>query len=91
MKLGSKVASDIDIVIVYWAGLGQRDVMVNGEWKEYLISNYFQQVMNVKGKVYSYPENFRALKILVCAKYGGHDVELDQDFQFGVTNSSKVC
>ena len=31
MKLGSKVASDIDIVIVYWAGLGQRDVTVNGE------------------------------------------------------------
>ena len=47
--------------------------------------------MNVKGKVYSYPENFRALKILVCAKYGGHDVGLDQKFRFGVTNSSKVC
>ena len=31
MKLGSKVASDIDIVIVCQAGLGQRHVVVNEE------------------------------------------------------------
>ena len=40
------------------------------------------------GKVYSYPENFRALKILIAAKYSGHNVKLDEEFQFGTTNLS---
>ena len=42
--------------------------------------------MKFKGKVSSYPENYRGIKILISAKYGGHDVDLDEEFQFGVTN-----
>ena len=44
--------------------------------------------MSLGGKVYSYPENFRALKILIAAKYAGHDVQLDPEFEFGRTNLS---
>ena len=44
--------------------------------------------MSFGGKVYSYPENFRALKILIAAKYGGHDVKFDEEFQFGSSNLS---
>ena len=40
----------------------------------------------VGGKVFSYPENVRALKVLISSKYGGHNVELDESFQFGTTN-----
>ena len=43
-----------------------------------------------QGKVFSYPENFRALKILISARYGGHDVSLDEKFQFGETNLTKA-
>jgi len=44
----------------------------------------------VGGKVFSYPENFRALKVLICSKYGGHDIKLDESFQFGTTNFSQT-
>ena len=44
--------------------------------------------MSLKGKVYSYPENFRALKILIAAKYGGHDLQIDPEFKFGSSNLS---
>lgn len=43
----------------------------------------------VGGKVFSYPENFRALKVLIASKYGGNDITLDQTFQFGITNLSE--
>ena len=46
--------------------------------------------MSLGGKVYSYPENFRALKILIAAKYGGHDVRLDPEFEFGTSNLSQA-
>ena len=45
--------------------------------------------MSLQGKVFSYPESFRSLKILIAAKYGGHDLSLDPDFVFGDTNLSK--
>ena len=45
--------------------------------------------MTQTGKVYSYPENFRSLKILISASYGGHDLSVDKEFQFGVTDLSK--
>ena len=45
--------------------------------------------MKFKGKVSSYPENFRGIRILISAKYGSHDVDLDNQFQFGVTNLTK--
>ena len=38
--------------------------------------------------MFSYPESFRSLKILIAAKYGGHDVSLDPGFVFGETNLS---
>ena len=40
----------------------------------------------VGGKVFSYPENFRALKVLISSKYGGHEVSQDSSFEFGSTN-----
>ena len=46
--------------------------------------------MSLGGKVYSYPENFRALKILIAAKYGGHDVRIDPEFKFGSSNLSQT-
>jgi len=46
--------------------------------------------MSLGGKVYSYPENFRALKILIAAKYGGHDVQIDPEFEFGSSNLSQA-
>lgn len=42
----------------------------------------------VAGKVFSYPENLKGLKILIAARYGGHSVELEPSFQFGVDNLS---
>ena len=42
--------------------------------------------MSLRGKVSSYPESFRSLKILIAAKYGGHDFSLDSGFIFGQTN-----
>lgn len=44
--------------------------------------------MSLRGKVFSYPESFRSLKILIAAKYGGHDLSLDPGFVFGETNLS---
>ena len=44
--------------------------------------------MSLQGKVFSYPESFRSLKILIAAKYGGHDLSLDPGFVFGETNLS---
>ena len=38
--------------------------------------------------MFSYPESFRSLKILIAAKYGGHDLSLDPGFVFGETNLS---
>ena len=42
----------------------------------------------VAGKLFSYPESFRALKILIAGRYGGHAVELDPQFVFGETEHS---
>jgi len=42
----------------------------------------------VLGTLYSYPDNFRAYKVLISAKYGGHDIKLDPDFTFGETNQT---
>jgi len=39
-----------------------------------------------RGKVFSYPENLKALKILIAARYGGHDVTMDDSFKFGEDN-----
>ena len=39
--------------------------------------------------MFSYPESFRSLKILIAAKYGGHDLSLDPSFVFGQTNLSQ--
>ena len=45
--------------------------------------------MVMSGKIFSYPESLKSLKILISARYGGHDVKMDQDFEFGVTESSQ--
>lgn len=42
----------------------------------------------VAGKVFSYPENFRLYKVLIAAKYGGHDLQLDESFEFGSTDKT---
>ncbi|XP_014665057.1 PREDICTED: elongation factor 1-gamma-like [Priapulus caudatus] len=40
------------------------------------------------GTLYTYPENFRAYKILIAAQYSGAKVELAKDFKFGDTNNT---
>ncbi|XP_022097921.1 elongation factor 1-gamma-A-like [Acanthaster planci] len=43
------------------------------------------------GKLYTYPDNFRAFKILIAAQYSGAKITLVQDppsFKFGETNKS---
>ena len=38
--------------------------------------------------MYTYPDNFRAQKALVAAKYSGAEVEVAKDFVFGETNKT---
>jgi len=45
--------------------------------------------MVVEGRILSYEENFRIYKILIAAEYGNHKIDLDPDFEFGVTDKSK--
>eukprot|EP00088_Acartia_fossae_P008089 TRINITY_DN1380_c0_g1_i4.p1 TRINITY_DN1380_c0_g1~~TRINITY_DN1380_c0_g1_i4.p1 ORF type:complete len:428 (-),score=141.96 TRINITY_DN1380_c0_g1_i4:135-1418(-) len=42
----------------------------------------------VAGTLYTYPDNFRAQKALIAAKYSGADVKVAQDFVFGETNKT---
>jgi len=43
----------------------------------------------VGGTLYSYPDNFRAQKVLIAAEYSGTKVKLASNFVFGETNNSK--
>jgi len=40
------------------------------------------------GTLYTYPDNFRAYKALIAAKFSGAQVKIDKDFVFGETNKS---
>merc|ERR1711884_422087 len=42
----------------------------------------------VAGTLYTYPDNFRAQKALIAAKYSGSEVTVAKDFVFGETNKS---
>merc|ERR1712109_19267 len=42
----------------------------------------------VAGTLYTYPDNFRAQKALIAAKYSGAQVTVAKDFVFGETNKS---
>jgi len=42
----------------------------------------------VAGTLFTYPDNFRAQKALIAAKYSGAQVTLAKDFVFGETNKS---
>jgi elongation factor 1-gamma len=42
----------------------------------------------VAGKLYTYPENFRAQKALIAAKYSGAQVTVPDDFVFGESNKA---
>jgi len=42
----------------------------------------------VSGTLYTYPENFRAYKALIAAKYASADIKVDPNFVFGETNKS---
>merc|ERR1711877_107183 len=42
----------------------------------------------VAGTLYTYPDNFRAQKALIAAKYSGAEVTVAKDFVFGETNKS---
>lgn len=44
--------------------------------------------MAAHGTLYTYPENFRAFKVLVAAQYSGAKVTVDKNFVFGETNKS---
>jgi elongation factor 1-gamma len=41
------------------------------------------------GTLYTYPENFRAAKVLIAARYSTVDIKIDPDFVFGTTNKSQ--
>ncbi|OWF43661.1 Elongation factor 1-gamma [Mizuhopecten yessoensis] len=41
------------------------------------------------GTLYTYPENFRAYKALIAAKYSGAKVTVSPDFKLGVSNTTK--
>lgn len=43
----------------------------------------------VTGTLYTYPDNFRAYKALIAAKYSGASVKTDPKFVFGETNKAK--
>merc|ERR1711944_393549 len=42
----------------------------------------------VAGTLYTYPDNFRAQKALIAAKYSGAQLTLAKDFVFGETNKT---
>lgn len=42
----------------------------------------------VAGTLYTYPENFRAYKALIAAKYSNSNIKVDQTFIFGETNKT---
>jgi elongation factor 1-gamma len=40
--------------------------------------------------LYTYPENFRAYKVLIAAQYAGGNVKVAPGFVFGETNKSEA-
>jgi len=44
--------------------------------------------MSASGTLYTYPDNYRAYKALIAAKYSGAQVRQDPDFVFGTTNKT---
>lgn len=42
----------------------------------------------VVGTLYTYPQNFRAYKALIAARYSGNELDVAKDFVFGVTNQT---
>uniref|UniRef100_A0A8W7PAY5 Uncharacterized protein n=1 Tax=Anopheles coluzzii TaxID=1518534 RepID=A0A8W7PAY5_ANOCL len=45
--------------------------------------------IKMAGTLYTYPENFRAYKVLIAAQYSGTPVKVAADFVFGETNCSE--
>jgi len=45
--------------------------------------------MALSGKLYTFPENWRAYKILIAAEYSKAKVEVDKNFNFGETNKTQ--
>lgn len=43
----------------------------------------------VGGTLYTYPDNFRAFKVLIAAQYSGATVKVDDKFVFGETDNTK--
>jgi len=43
----------------------------------------------VGGTLYTYPDNFRAFKVLIAAQYSGANVKVQENFVFGETNTAK--
>jgi len=43
----------------------------------------------VGGTLYTYPDNFRAFKVLIAAQYSGAAVKVQENFVFGETNTAK--
>lgn len=41
------------------------------------------------GTLYTYPENFRAYKVLIAAQFSGSQIKIADDFVFGETNKSE--
>ena len=66
----------------YNAQIFPRITLAPNACKEKLIRDLLQTL-------YTYPDNFRAYKALIAAKYSGASVKTDPKFVFGETNKSK--
>ena len=53
------------------------------------MSNFnFQKKKIIFQTLYTYPDNFRAFKVLIAAEYSGAQVKIDDKFVFGETNNT---
>lgn len=48
----------------------------------------FHTLLSLLQTLYTYPDNFRAFKALIAAKYSGANVKVAKDFTFGETNKT---
>ena len=54
----------------------------------HLYTYYIKRHIYLLQTLYTYPDNFRAQKALIAAKYSGADLTVAKDFVFGETNKS---
>jgi len=63
-------------------------MLVKISYRRTKLSPFKAAASMVAGTLYTYPDNFRAFKALIAAKYSGAQVTVAKDFVFGETNKS---